>query len=71
MVTLTNLRTEQRDFGPVLVADFIAPDGRPGCVEVTAQMGQDGLQAEADACVRQSRRHGYVAPEEDRFNELG
>jgi hypothetical protein len=71
MTRLTNLRTEQRDFGPVLVADFIAPDGRLGSVEVPAQVGQEGLLAEADACVRQSRRHGYVAPEDDRFNELG
>lgn len=63
-----------RQAGPEMAADFTAPDGRIGCITVPLalyeQHGERILQDEAAACIRQSRRHGYRAPEEDRFNEL-
>lgn len=74
MPNLRNLRRVEIDGQPGMAADFTAPDGREGSVVVPMveyqHHGEKALELEAAACVRQSRRHGYVPPEADRFSEL-
>lgn len=74
MTILRNLRRIDTREGPAMAADFTTPDGREGSVTVPMveyqHHGEKVLELEAEACVRQSRRHGYVPPEADRFCEL-
>lgn len=73
-MTLRNLRQHQGRHGPEMCADFTVADGREGSVCVPLREfeahGEQALMAEAMACERQSRAHGYRAPEADRYGEL-
>jgi len=75
MVALRNVRRAVVHGEDVVLADFTAPDGRPGSVGVTEREfqahGEAALQQQADAAAAWSRVHGYVAPEHDRYRELG
>ncbi len=75
MPSLRNFRQIQGRHGPEMVADFTIPDGRQGSVTVPLttfeQHGERALQQEADAVARQARLHGYRAPQDDRYRELG
>lgn len=74
MPRLTNLRRVNDHQGQAMCADFIAPDGRPGCVCVPLAeyeaYGEAALEREVAFNRELRARDGYVEPGFDRFSEL-